>query len=307
MNYFNFHIGDYLSHTAHLDDAEDLAYRRLLDVYYLREKPYSEAVTDICKLIRMRGQESVVQAVLTEFFTLDAGTWTQPRCDDELVRMADKRQKAKESADASWASRRGKQIPLKDDANALRPHSERIARDDANALLPTPTPTPTPIKKEKAPPFDLDSITGLDRATFDKWLAYRKEIGKALKPASIEAAAREMARYGAQQAAVVQQSIAQGWQGLFAIKVVTGAQTMPADPEGLALRKLTDRREAIGLPNFRSPSPGEASKDYRAAQDKAWMEAKSEKTEEPAPVDTSRNVARVSGLLAGFGRMGVGK
>jgi uncharacterized protein YdaU (DUF1376 family) len=304
VNYFNFHIGDYLSHTAHLDDAEDLAYRRLLDVYYLREKPYSEAVTDICKLIRMRGQESVVQAVLTEFFTLDAGTWTQPRCDDELVRMADKRQKAKESADASWASRRGKQLPVKDHANAMRPHSERIARDDANALLPTPTPTPIK-KKEKAPPFDLNAITGLDMATFEKWLGYRKEIGKALKPASIEAAAREMARFGAQQAAVVQQSIAQGWQGLFAIKVVTGAQV--PDAEGLALKKLTDRREAIGLPNFRTPNAGEASKDYRAAQDKAWMEAKSEKAEEPAPVDTSRNVARVSGLLQGFGRMGVGK
>jgi hypothetical protein len=37
------------------------------------------------------------------------------------------------------------------------------------------------------------------------------------------------------------------------------------------------------------------------------MEAKSEKAEEPAPVDQSRNVARVLGSIAGFGRMGVGK
>jgi hypothetical protein len=79
------------------------------------------------------------------------------------------------------------------------------------------------------------------------------------------------------------------------------------DAEGLALKKLTDRREAIGLASFRLPNAHELSKDYRAAQDRAWMEAKSEKTEEPAPVDQSRNVARVLGSIAGFGRMGVVK
>lgn len=31
MNYYPFHIGDYLTETAHLSWLEDCAYRRLLD------------------------------------------------------------------------------------------------------------------------------------------------------------------------------------------------------------------------------------------------------------------------------------
>lgn len=38
MIWYKFHIGDYLTHTVHLSDAEDLAYRRLLDLYYMSEK-----------------------------------------------------------------------------------------------------------------------------------------------------------------------------------------------------------------------------------------------------------------------------
>lgn len=304
MNYFNFHIGDYLSHTAHLDLLEDLAYRRLLDVYYLREKPFSESVTDICKLIRMRGQESVVQTVLAEFFVFNDGTWSQPRCDDELVRMADRRQKAKESAEASWAVRRGKQKSSKIDANALRTHSERIATLDANALLPTPTPTPISKKERKALPlFDVKQVEGLQVEVWQKWLDYRKQLNKPIKPASLEAAAKELAKYGSQQAAVVQQSIAAGWQGLFALKATQATQGVTQDPESLALRKLTERRAAIGLADFRLPAAGESSKDYRAAQDQAWAEMKrGQKTPENAvaATDQRRNLARLSDALKGW-------
>ena len=225
------------------------------------------------------------------------------------LRLEEHREKSQQmSAARAQVGRKGGQASVQAKAQAKGQAIASGLLEQNSTIHPIPSyPIQIQSKKErKAPPFDLDSITGLDRATFEKWLAYRKEIGKALKPASIEAAARDMARYGSQQAVVVQQSIAQGWQGLFAIKVVTGAQ-VPADPEGLALKKLTDRRQAIGLASFRLPNAHELSKDYRAAQDKAWMEAKSEKAEEPAPVDTSRNVARVSGLLQGFGRMGVAK
>lgn len=59
---------------------------------------------------------------------------------------------------------------------------------------------------------------GLDVQAWQSWLSYRKGIGKPLKPASWEAAQRAMAAFGDDQAAVVAQSIANGYQGLFAIK-----------------------------------------------------------------------------------------
>lgn len=59
---------------------------------------------------------------------------------------------------------------------------------------------------------------GLDVQAWQSWISYRKGIGKPLKPASLEAAQRAMAVFGDDQAAVVAQSIANGYQGLFAIK-----------------------------------------------------------------------------------------
>jgi len=54
MNYYPFHVGDYASHTAHLEPMEDLAYRRLLDLYYLRETPLPADIQSTAKLVRMR-------------------------------------------------------------------------------------------------------------------------------------------------------------------------------------------------------------------------------------------------------------
>ena len=62
------------------------------------------------------------------------------------------------------------------------------------------------------------SVPSLDHDVWQRWVAYRKEIGKPLRSISLTAAAIELAKYGLNQAAVVEQSIAQGWQGLFPLK-----------------------------------------------------------------------------------------
>jgi hypothetical protein len=63
------------------------------------------------------------------------------------------------------------------------------------------------------------SVDGLDLSAWDVWTAYRIEIRRPLKQASIPAAQRKLAAYGAEQSAVVEQSIANGWQGLFPLKL----------------------------------------------------------------------------------------
>lgn len=59
---------------------------------------------------------------------------------------------------------------------------------------------------------------GLNPLAWEKWIDYRKQIRKPLKPASIPAAQRQLAAFGSDQVAVVEQSVANGWQGLFALK-----------------------------------------------------------------------------------------
>lgn len=66
MHYYQFHIGDYMSHTRHLSLYEDLAYRRLLDFYFLHEQPIRHR--DIARQIGMRDHEEDVLTVLNEFF-----------------------------------------------------------------------------------------------------------------------------------------------------------------------------------------------------------------------------------------------
>lgn len=72
--------------------------------------------------------------------------------------------------------------------------------------------------KAEAQPFDASAIDGLDVAVWQRWTRFRRELGHPIKRASAEAAAKALAAFGAQQAAVVEQSIANGWRGLFALK-----------------------------------------------------------------------------------------
>lgn len=86
MHYFNFHIGDYSLATKHLDPIEDLAYRRLLDLYYTNEQPLNECSTTVARLINLRSYEAQVEMVLKEFFLLEKGVgWRNKRADDEIA------------------------------------------------------------------------------------------------------------------------------------------------------------------------------------------------------------------------------
>ena len=82
MIWYKFHIGDYISHTMHLDDAEDLAYRRLLDWYYMSEKPLPLDVALVARRIRL--DEDVVSPVLQEFFEKTKKGFVNARADDEI-------------------------------------------------------------------------------------------------------------------------------------------------------------------------------------------------------------------------------
>jgi hypothetical protein len=74
--------------------------------------------------------------------------------------------------------------------------------------------------------FDPKTISNLDVSAWERWVAYRISIKKALKPASLHAAALKLAKYGDDQDAVIEQSIANQWTGLFDLK-----QSRPAPGE----------------------------------------------------------------------------
>jgi uncharacterized protein YdaU (DUF1376 family) len=83
MHYYNFNIGDYMKHTLHLTLEEDLAYRRLLDMYYDTESPIPNNIPLVSRRLRM-GSE-VVESVLKEFFEFTEDGYKNYRADGEIA------------------------------------------------------------------------------------------------------------------------------------------------------------------------------------------------------------------------------
>ena len=84
MYYYKFNIGDYAKCTRHLSNLEDLAYRRLLELYYSDESPLINDVKKLSRLIMMRENEQEVSNVLDDFFFLENDQWKQNRVEQEL-------------------------------------------------------------------------------------------------------------------------------------------------------------------------------------------------------------------------------
>lgn len=82
MNYYQFHIGDYIKQTVHLTPMEDLCYRRLIDFYYETERPIPTK-TDLVSR-RLRLDTELVDSVLKEFFVLTDNGWENARCNKEI-------------------------------------------------------------------------------------------------------------------------------------------------------------------------------------------------------------------------------
>jgi uncharacterized protein YdaU (DUF1376 family) len=83
MNYYNFHIGDYISHTIHLSLQEDLAYRRLLDMYYDTELPIPNNIPLVSRRLRISPDD--VKTVLEEFFELTEDGYKNFRAENEIA------------------------------------------------------------------------------------------------------------------------------------------------------------------------------------------------------------------------------
>ena len=84
MIWYKFHLGDYITHTLHLSDAEDLAYRRLLDLYYMSEKPIPLDTDSVSRKIRL--DLDITESVLSEFFERTDEGYRNSRCDAEIAK-----------------------------------------------------------------------------------------------------------------------------------------------------------------------------------------------------------------------------
>ena len=154
MNFYPFHIGDYAAHTRNLSFMEDLAYRRLIDQYYLDESPLKGEPSLIARRIGMFDFSSDVQYILETFFEKEGEFWVSKRCDGEITKYRLKADSAR---------------------NANRIKSEKITalkselKSEPNQLL----------TKNQEPRTNIKAISTPDGVSIDLWddfLAYRKRL-----------------------------------------------------------------------------------------------------------------------------------
>lgn len=127
MHYYQFNIGDYKSHTDHLDLLEDLAFRRMIDWCYLHESPLPLDINTIAKKILMRTHTDSIANVLEEYFHKTDDGYINKRIFSEIEAFKDKSDKARKSAEARWKK---KQTQSESNANALQTQSESNAKQE---------------------------------------------------------------------------------------------------------------------------------------------------------------------------------
>lgn len=155
MHYYQFHIGDYKSHTHHLSLMEDLAYRRLLDFYFLHEQPIKHR--DIARQIGMREHEEDVMTVLNEFFISTADGFVSPRADKEIKQYKEYAEAGKRGAAKRWGT---------------PPNGEAISPPNATPIATNNHKPITTNHKERA--TSVACPPDVDQQIWDDWKQLRK-------------------------------------------------------------------------------------------------------------------------------------
>ena len=170
MIWYKFHVGDYITHTLHLDDAEDLAYRRLIDLYMMTEKPIPNDLTVVCKKVRM--DLDVVEPVLKEFFQPTVDGWLNQRCEEEIFKYAKFVKHNTEIAKKSVKARQDRAVKRR-----TRKGSEPAVNLRSTSGEPAGNQTDTETETEKKHPSSSAS-TPFDEF-WKTWPASKRKVGRA--------------------------------------------------------------------------------------------------------------------------------
>jgi len=202
--YYQFNIGDYLKHTAHLSPLEDIAYRRLLDIYYDTETPIPTDIPRVSR--RLRIDPDTIKLVLDEFFEYTDSGYRNKRADGEIAAYHAFLEKQK--------------------ANGIkggRPKTKPTANPPLTQAEPkiTLTTNREPLTVNQDNPKPADWLP----PNWKIYLEHRKESLKPLTATAQTAAINKLERWKAEGkdiAAIITQSVENGWSGLFEVKQGVG-------------------------------------------------------------------------------------
>jgi uncharacterized protein YdaU (DUF1376 family) len=176
MNFYPFHIGDYISHTSHLTNEEDLAYRRLIDLYYQTEQPFTRNLTWLAK--RVKSTEEIIATVLVEFFEETEEGWKNKRADEEISKYKAMQEGGRKGAAMRWGKGSDSPpqhppMPTKNQEPLTKNHSIEVAK----------APKAKRLEKDLELPKDWEDFCKSTRAdlkpqeVFDQFKDYWVSVG----------------------------------------------------------------------------------------------------------------------------------
>ena len=193
MHYFQFNIGDYKSHTTHLDLLEDLAYRRLLDLYYLHERPLNSGVASVARQINMREHENKIQTILEEFFQLTEEGWVNVRADREIQHYHGKIEQASRAGKAS---------------------AQRRINGRSTDVQPNNKQEPITIKQEtKKKATEVATPEGVSEFVWNDFKAVRKANKAPITQTAMSMIQNEANKIGWTLEQALSECSARGWRG----------------------------------------------------------------------------------------------
>ena len=243
MFYYSHHIGDFVRDTARLNDAQCMAYLRLIWAYYDTEKPLNSTPEKLAFQVGARVED--VQQILDHFFVFQDGEYIHTRCDKEIANFHKKSKSASESANARW-----------NNAKAMRTHNERNANEpktDANQEPRTKNQQPNRKKATIVAKPD-----GVSQSVWDQFVIHRKEKKASITELVIAGFQKEADKAGWRLKDALTETIVRNWQSFKADWVapkqvsnfnkfdVANVTTPPPPNQDAALRKIEeDRKKAV--------------------------------------------------------------
>jgi len=198
MHYYSFHIGDYRAATARLTNEEDLAYRRLIDMYYDSESCIPLDTQWVSRRIRIAIE--VVEVVLKDMFEATPEGWKSQRCDDEIARY---RHNAEKNKLNGIKGGRPKKNPM-----GTQSEPNEKATNNHKPITINQEPKVSTRSKAATPPPDVDA------EVWEDWKQLRKAKRATVTETVVNEARKEATKAGMSLNQFLKEWCLRGSQGL---------------------------------------------------------------------------------------------
>ena len=200
---------------------EDLAYRRMIDLYYLNEQPLIGCVADVAREIGLSEHVNSVDYILGKFFTKSETGFSQKRIDLEIKKYKsnakNKSKAGKASAKARQAKASREVTPVKQTLNTEPTHEQLNINQEP--ITNNQEPITNKVTKDivtSVPKFDFKKellLLGVDNQILDDWLTVRKKKKASNTKTALKGLITEITKTGLMVNDAIEYAASKSWSG----------------------------------------------------------------------------------------------